>query len=45
MRAWLPLTYYRAMLNGQGKVDEMMNARYPSIRPTTVQQYVAKEHL
>jgi hypothetical protein len=36
LRAWLPLMYYRSVLNGQGKLDELMNDRYPSIRPTTV---------
>jgi NmrA-like family protein len=45
MRAWLPLMYYRSMLNGEGKLDELMNARYPSIRPTTVREYVARERL
>ncbi len=45
MLAWLPLMYYRSMLNGEGKLDQLMNDRYPSIRPTTVREYVAKEGL
>lgn len=45
MFAWLPLMYYRSMLTGEGKLDELMNDRYPSIRPTTVREYVAKEGL
>lgn len=43
--AWLPLMYYRSMLNGEGKLTELMNDRYPSIRPTTVREYVAAEGL
>jgi hypothetical protein len=42
---YLPLMYYRSMLNGEGKLDELMNDRYPSIRPTTVREYVAREGL
>jgi hypothetical protein len=45
MFAWLPLMYYRSMLNGEGKLDHLTNDRYPSIRPTTVREYVAKEGL
>lgn len=29
----------------QGKLDELMNDRYPSIRTTTVREYVAREGL
>ena len=36
--------YYRSILNG-GKLDELMNDRYPAIRPTTVRDYVAREGL
>ncbi len=43
--AYLPLMYYRSVLNGEGKLDELMNDRYPSIRPTTVREYVTKEGL
>ena len=43
--AYLPLMYYRSILNGEGKLDELMNDRYPSIRPTTVREYVAREGL
>lgn len=45
MRAWLPLMYYRSVLNGEGKLDGLMNDRYPSIRPTTVHEYVTRERL
>jgi hypothetical protein len=44
-RSFLPLMYYRSVLNGEGKLDELMNGRYPSIRPTTVRDYVVKEGL
>ena len=43
LRAYLPLMYYRSLLNGEGKLDQLMNDRYPSIRPTTVREYVARE--
>jgi NmrA-like family len=45
MLAWLPLMYYRLMFNGEGKLDRLMNDRYPSIRTTTVREYVAREGL
>jgi nucleoside-diphosphate-sugar epimerase len=45
MRAWLPLMYYRSVLNGEGKLDVLMNDRYPSIRPTTLSEYVRQEGL
>lgn len=45
LRVCLPLMYYRSMLSGEGKLDEMMNHRYPAIRPTTVREYVARERL
>lgn len=38
--AWLPLAYWRAMLNGTGKLDPIMNARYPDIRPASVVEYL-----
>ena len=43
--AYLPLMYYRSVLNGEGKLEELMNDRYPSIQPTTVREYVMKERL
>lgn len=43
--AWLPLMYLRSMFDGEGKLAVLMNDRYPSIRPTTVREYVAKEGL
>lgn len=38
--AWLPLQYWRAMLNGKGQLGELRNSRYPAIRPTGVREYV-----
>ncbi len=40
-RAWLPLMYWRGMLNGKGALGPLMNQRYPQIRPTTVREYVS----
>jgi hypothetical protein len=31
------------MLGGEGKLDELTNDQYPSVRPTTVREYVARE--
>ena len=45
LRAYLPLMYYRSLLNGEGKLDEPMNERYPMIQPTNVRDYVAQEGL
>ncbi len=45
MRTWLPLMYYRSVLNGEGKLEPLMNNLYPSIRPTTVREYVSRERL
>lgn len=39
-QAWLPLMYWRGMLNGKGKLGPLHNKRYPAIRPTTVREYV-----
>jgi NmrA-like family len=44
-RTYLPLMYYRSILNGEGKLDPLMNDRYPSIRRTTVREYVIQEGL
>jgi hypothetical protein len=33
------------VLNGEGKLDVLMNDRYPSIQPTTVRKYVQRERL
>jgi nucleoside-diphosphate-sugar epimerase len=43
--AYLPLMYLRSLLTGEGKLEQLMNDRYPSIRPTPVREYVAKEGL
>jgi hypothetical protein len=43
--AYFPLMCYRSMLNGESKLDELMNDRYASIRTTTVREYVAREGL
>jgi hypothetical protein len=44
-RTWLPLMYYRSILNGEGKLDQVMNDRYPSIQRTSVREYVIQEGL
>jgi nucleoside-diphosphate-sugar epimerase len=43
--AYLPLMYLRSVLTGEGKLEPLMNDRYPSIRPATIREYVAKEGL
>ncbi|MDR0275512.1 MAG: NmrA family NAD(P)-binding protein [Burkholderiaceae bacterium] len=43
--AFLPLMYYRAMLRGEGRLDPLMNHRYPAIQPTGVRAYVERERL
>jgi hypothetical protein len=43
--AYLPLTYLRSIMSGEGQLGGLMNDRYPTIRPTTVREYVAKEGL
>lgn len=40
MFSWLPLMYWRAMLNGKGKLGPLMNAEYPDVHPTGVREYV-----
>lgn len=40
MLAWLPMMYWRGMLNGKGQLGPLMNARYPAIHPTGVRQYL-----
>lgn len=40
--AWLPLMYWRAMLNGKGHLGPLRNAHYPAIRPTGVRDYVTR---
>ncbi|GEM_PF-5699182 len=42
---YFPLMCDRSMLNGEGKLDTLMNERYPSIRLLTVRDYVARERL
>jgi nucleoside-diphosphate-sugar epimerase len=44
-RTYLPLTYYRSILNGEGKLDHLMNDRYPAIHPTSLREYVIQEGL
>jgi hypothetical protein len=39
--AWLPLMYWRAMLNGKGRLHHRIDAKFPDIRPTSVAEYVA----
>lgn len=40
---FLPLMYYRAMLDGTAKLGPLINHRYPHIRPTTVEEYLRRE--
>lgn len=40
--SWLPLMYWRAMLNGQGKLGALRNADYPAIRPVGVREYASR---
>ncbi|GAB4208847.1 MAG: hypothetical protein OHK0022_39000 [Roseiflexaceae bacterium] len=40
MYAWLPLMYWRAMLNGKAKLGPLLNADYPAVQPTRVRAYV-----
>lgn len=40
MLSWLPLMYWRGVLNGKGKLGPVMNAQYPAIHPTGVREYV-----
>ena len=42
MYSWLPLMYWRGMLNGKGKLGSLMNAQYPTVHPTSVRGYVEK---
>lgn len=44
-RAWLPLMYWRGMLNGKGQLGPLVNDHFPQIRPTTVEEYVRAERL
>lgn len=39
--AYLPLMYYRAMLNGKGELSNIMNNQYPHIKPMSVKHYVS----
>ncbi|MCU7551811.1 NmrA family NAD(P)-binding protein [Chitinophagaceae bacterium LB-8] len=38
--AWLPLMYWRAMLNGKGRLEAPMNERYPNVNPIGVTDYL-----
>jgi nucleoside-diphosphate-sugar epimerase len=40
LQAWLPLMYVRAMLGGRGRLEALVNDRFPQIRPTRVVEYV-----
>jgi hypothetical protein len=41
----MPLMYWRAMLSGRAKLENLANSRYPAIQPTRVREYVARERL
>lgn len=38
---WLPMMYWRGMLNGKGRLRELRNHQYPEISPTRVREYLA----
>lgn len=38
--SWLPLMYWRSMLNGDGRLRALVTSRHPDVRPTTVAGYV-----
>jgi nucleoside-diphosphate-sugar epimerase len=40
MFSWLPLMYWRGMLNGKGRLATLMNAQYPAVHPIGVREYV-----
>lgn len=40
LMAYLPLMYWRSMLDGSGKLKALANADYPAIQPTTFPQYL-----
>lgn len=42
---FLPLMYWRAMLNGKGKLGPLINAQYSHLVPLTVRDYVRRERL
>lgn len=39
--AYLPLMYWRAMLDGTGKAPQLHNDRHPEITPTSIEAYVS----
>lgn len=39
---YLPLMYWRSMLDGNGRLEATVNARYPEIAATSVAEYVAR---
>jgi len=39
-QAWLPLMYVRAMLGGRGRLEPLVNERFPEIQPMRVVDYV-----
>lgn len=42
---FLPLMYYRSTLSGEGALGPLYGELFPSIRPTTIRDYVRAEHL
>ncbi|MCA9637167.1 MAG: NmrA family NAD(P)-binding protein [Myxococcales bacterium] len=41
--AWLPLMYWRGMLNGKGQLLGLDNQRFPEVAPTDLRAYVRAE--
>jgi nucleoside-diphosphate-sugar epimerase len=39
---YIPEQYHYTMVSGKGKLDELDNARYPHIKPTTVKQFISQ---
>lgn len=39
-QAWLPKMYWRAMLNGKGRLTQLQNGNYPSVQPKRVREYL-----
>ncbi len=40
--AWLPLMYWRGMLNGKGRLSHLRNSEYPGVKPLRVREYLAQ---
>lgn len=43
--AWLPMMYWRGILNGKGRLTGLRNSEYPSVKPLRVREYLAQNVL